>query len=672
MNINKNLSSRLDQFVIPRLRFVPLVSTLCVWLIAVGVIVLHLLRLSPIPSYLRDLSAMKVMTAIGLIIVGGMLWVAYLSLSGRIGTRTGKVIALSGGTLIILASGSIIALRIFGGSAVSDAIRLIDNELLAPSSPGASICLLSLGIALFFTALRSTAAVWLSQSFAMLTLTIPLIRYIGLVYSVHAIAQITNAPPMAPITAFASFIAGAGVLALRPDTGFMAGLTSDTAGGKTLRRLLPFTVLVPFVLGWLRLEALRTGLAGLGFGLTILVVCTILILTGIVWWNSLAIDRSERERARVQDNLRGAEERYRTTLDHMLEGCQIIGFDWRYLYVNEVAATQGRQQRSTLTGKTMMECYPGIEATEMFAALRACMGNRVARRLENEFTYPDGKRAWFTLSIEPVPEGIFILSSDITNEKKLQRELEEHRNHLAELVKDRTAELEAVNKELEAFSYSVSHDLRAPLRHIDGFAELLSKHAGGHLDAKSRRFIETICNSAKEMGTLIDELLVFSRMGRAEIKKVRYNVNDMVKGVISELKGETAGRHVEWKIDDLPEVFGDPSMMRLVWVNVISNAVKYTRNKERACIEIGTIPDGSDTVFFVRDNGVGFDMEFADKLFGVFQRLHRTQDFEGIGVGLANVKRIMTRHGGKVWAEGEVDQGATFYFSLPKNRGGAT
>jgi len=228
------------------------------------------------------------------------------------------------------------------------------------------------------------------------------------------------------------------------------------------------------------------------------------------------------------------------------------------------------------------------------------------------------------------------------------------------------AELERSNKELEAFSYSVSHDLRAPFRHIVGYSEMLRDQPEGHLDADARRYVATIIESAQFAGNLIDYLLAFSRMGRSTIHQTPINMNTLTRSVIADVMMEADGRRVRWEVGDLPPVEGDLMMIRQAMTNLLSNALKYTRPRAEAVIQVSGVVRGGEAIFTVEDNGIGFDMKYADKLFGVFQRLHRMEEFEGTGIGLANVRRIMNRHGGRAWGEGRVDQGATFGFALPR------
>lgn len=252
----------------------------------------------------------------------------------------------------------------------------------------------------------------------------------------------------------------------------------------------------------------------------------------------------------------------------------------------------------------------------------------------------------------------YLIRHDITERRRVARELQ-RRGEL----------LEAANKELESFSYSVSHDLRAPLRHIDGYAALLRKSVEHSLNDKAARYLQTISNSAKQMGQLIDDLLVFSRMGRQEMLRTTVNLDQLVKSILADLRLDLQGREISWTIAALPKVQGDPAMLRQVFMNLVANAVKFTSTRPIATIEIGVEhPSSTEIVLFVRDNGVGFDMQYAPKLFGVFQRLHRADEFEGTGIGLANVRRIVHRHGGRTWAESVPDKGATFYVLLPARR----
>jgi light-regulated signal transduction histidine kinase (bacteriophytochrome) len=262
------------------------------------------------------------------------------------------------------------------------------------------------------------------------------------------------------------------------------------------------------------------------------------------------------------------------------------------------------------------------------------------------------------------------LYSDTQNAlKEVQSKTDEIQRLNAELekrVKERTAQLEMMVKELEAFTYSISHDMRGPLRAIDGFSRVLMEEYPDKLDAEGKRLLNIIRSNARSLSELIDGLLTFSRLGRQSLDQSDVNMEEVAQSAFDEVQAANQERRVLIELQALPPAFGDRNMIRQVFYNLISNAFKFTRPKLNASIEIGFQDGGSQHTYYVRDNGVGFDMQYSPKLFGVFQRLHSVDDFEGAGVGLALVQRIILRHGGKVWAEGKVGQGATFYFSLPK------
>jgi PAS domain S-box-containing protein len=305
------------------------------------------------------------------------------------------------------------------------------------------------------------------------------------------------------------------------------------------------------------------------------------------------------------------------------------------------------------------------QATMREAGQLAHGGNTVT--FENRYRCRDGSYRWLQWKAFGVPDRgvIYAAARDISGQKASESRIRSLNHQLEE----RVSELHALAAELEAFSYSVSHDLRAPLRHVTGFASLLMKSAAGRLEDTERRYVRTIVEAAGRMGRLIDDLLSFSRMGRAALERRRVSLDDVVREARQEVEGGAAGREILWKVARLPEVEGDAAMLRLVFVNLLSNAIKYTAGQPRPTIEIG-VEGGADaeTVIAVRDNGVGFDMTYAHKLFGVFQRLHTSDEFEGTGIGLANVRRIVHRHGGRVWAEGVAGRGATFFIALPASQ----
>ncbi len=294
--------------------------------------------------------------------------------------------------------------------------------------------------------------------------------------------------------------------------------------------------------------------------------------------------------------------------------------------------------------------------------------------------YSNGAVDYLTKPIEPsvLTAKVSIFVELALARQKLQAEVEERARANAEILKlnraleQKNAELLAVNADLEAFAYSVSHDLRAPLRYIDTYLNLLTESAAAKLNEEESGFVRSACNAAKRLSRLIDDLLEFSRIGRAQMRLSTASMDVPFNDALIELQSETKNRKINWRIAPLPQVVGDPNLLRQVWVNLLRNALKYTRDRETVEIAVGSELQGEEIVFHIRDNGIGFNMKYANDLFGVFARLHNARDFEGTGVGLANVRRIIVRHGGRTWATGVEGEGATFYFSLPRRATVAT
>ena len=498
------------------------------------------------------------------------------------------------------------------------------------------------------------------------------------------------------------------------------------------------------------------------------------------------------ERKRAEAMLRESEEHFRDTLDNMMEGCQILGFDWRYLYINKAAEKHNRRSNEELLTKKYLDMWPGIETTEVFKVIQRCMEERVTQRIENEFVFPDGTVGWFELSIQPVPQGVFILSQDITERKRSEKALSDSQRLLkvildlvpqfifakdrnsrhvlvnlacaeangmkpdqmvglrdldfvrdqaqaksfmsddleiiesgkpkirfeerltdatgrtrilqttkipftlpgtaqtallgvsvditelklaeaevqklnAELerrVHERTVQLEAANKELEAFAYAVSHDLRAPLRALDGFSQALSEDYGPKLSGEAHNFLDQIVLASRHMGELIDGLLTLSRSTRGELQLEEVDLSAHAEAILAEHAKAEPFRRVTWTVEPGLGARCDSRLIEVVLTNLLDNAWKYTAGTPEPTIRFYAEHRGNEHIYCVADNGAGFDMRHADKLFQPFQRLHRQEEFPGIGIGLATVQRIVHRHGGIIRATGTPGKGATFSFSL--------
>jgi PAS domain S-box-containing protein len=373
------------------------------------------------------------------------------------------------------------------------------------------------------------------------------------------------------------------------------------------------------------------------------------------------------ERKLADERLRTSEERYRTLFESNPNPMWVYDDETlSFLAVNAAAVRHYGFTQKEFMAMSLKDIRPAEDVSALMDNL-----SQASQELDEATKWRHRKKDGALIDVEVTSHQVMwlgcrarlVLINDITARKRAEQEIRRLNVDLEERVQQRTAELESANKELEAFSYSVSHDLRSPLRTMDGFSQAVLEDYGPQLPDEGRRHLQTIRDGAQRMGVLIDDLLTFSRLSRLPLHKQKVDMARMVRDTLAEL-GSEEGRKIELKIGVLPKVQGDAALLKQVWVNLLSNAMKYTRKREATVIEIGSKSDNGSAICFVSDNGTGFDMQYAHKLFGVFQRLHRADEYEGTGVGLAIVQRVIHRHGGRVWAEATEGKGATFYFTL--------
>ena len=395
------------------------------------------------------------------------------------------------------------------------------------------------------------------------------------------------------------------------------------------------------------------------------------ILTGLLVWNQ-RLSREIRHRKEAVGALRISEQRFRSFVENASDIVYGLTLEGTFTYVSPNWLELTGEPAAQAIGKSFDPYIHPHDARVFREFLKQVLrtGERLAS-VDYRIRHRDGTIRWLTSKGSPLRDdegrmtGFVGIGRDVTERKQAEEQIRRLNGELEQRVKDRTAQLEAANEELEAFSYSISHDLRAPLRAITGFANMLAKDYGPGLDAEGRRDLNVVCSESVRMGQLIDDLLRFSRLGRQALRKAPIDMTVLARETYDKLARSVPERVVDFRLEALPATEADPALLQQVWINLLDNALKYTRHRQRAEIAVSGSIEGGEAVYCVKDNGAGFEMKYAGKLFGVFQRLHSPEEFEGTGVGLALVQRVVHRHGGRVWAEAQPERGATFFFTLP-------
>jgi PAS domain S-box-containing protein len=467
----------------------------------------------------------------------------------------------------------------------------------------------------------------------------------------------------------------------------MKHLTSEYAGSSSARFLIPVAILIPASLGYLRLLGQWADAYSNEFGVAILVVSIIIILLAMIWYNASSMNKKDAMREAAEAKTKETNNFLNTILDNIPNMIFVKdGKELRFVKFNKAGEKLLGVSAESIIGKNDYDFFPKEQADFFTRKDKEVMHKGDLLDIHEEPIQTKNGERWLHTKKIPMflnkDKYLVGISEDITEKRKyesdlirlnteLEAKVEARTKEIAELNRDlekkvmeRTEQLTSVNKELESFSYSVSHDLRAPLRAINGYAKMIEEDYSQTLDEEGKRLLTTVQYNAQRMGNLIDDLLAFSRLGRKDIQKNEVDIRELVEGTISDLE-KSIDHHAKIDIKELHNTLADYSLISQVFYNLISNAIKYSSKKEKPLVIISSEQTKNEIIYCIKDNGAGFDMKYSSKLFGIFQRLHSSDEFEGTGVGLAIVQRIISKHDGRVWAEAETNKGASFFFALP-------
>lgn len=583
--------------------------------------------------------------------------IAFTAMLNKEKSRNYTAVSVSIASLIIV-SGVLRLVSIFGNWNWSVDQSFYSAELSDAEQAGfpammtasIALCFLLTGLSLLIFNLKNERLYKVSQLLAVFILFTGLFALTGYLYRVPEIYRLNPFLSMAIHSSVSFIFIALALLCAHPATGLMKEFTNGYSGSVLAQKLVPAAIGLPIILGFLRLFGHWRQWFSTEFGVIILVMSIILIILGLTWYITVLLNKRDKTKQLI-------EKKFELLLQSAPDAMIISNTKGIIELINNQTEKLFGYTKEEMIGMPVESLVPKDSRKKHVHHRHAYHADPKIRSmgagLELFAVRKDGTQFPVEISLSPIitEQGQIVSSSirDITDRKDLQDQLRKS------------------NEEMSAFTYSVSHDLRAPLRSVIGFTSILEEDYGNKLDEEAKRITATIKNSAVRMGHLIDDLLAFSRMGRQQLVKTEIDTNKMLEDCINEIVQQQKPIAISWKIDDLPQVLADHTTLKQVWINLLSNAIKYSSPRPSPEVVIGSYSEENNYVFFIRDNGVGFDSAYTHKLFKVFQRLHDADEFEGTGVGLALVDKIISRHGGRVWAESKLNEGACFYFSLPRN-----